>query len=398
MPLPDFLNKKTVLLISCISFFISVFLIKNVYKISTEKLLSIKILQPHSFIESQEKNESNNKIPQEHSLIQSQEKNESKNKVILVWNSLWNIENWGFNREPAKDFKAAKCKVTNCVVVDDKHKLLEADAVLFHLDLEDRPRLKPPDQRWVFFSHEPVSLYPVKPYHNLVNWVLNYRLDADIYTPYYNFFKRKTPIKIDCGAILKSKKKLAAWFVSKCKTSSKRENYVHELMKYMPVDVYGKCSINYMQNNSCNPRGSCRKDDILNTDYKFYLAFENTLFKDYVTEKYFQMLNLNVVPVVRGDGNYSVVGPPNSSINTKDFPTVEKLANYLLYLDKNDDEYIKYLEYKENYILDNISGFHTSFCHLCEKLNNPSEPYKVYDNLEKWLGNPRAPNDISNAE
>ena len=110
------------------------------------------------------------------------------------------------------------------------------------------------------------------------------------------------------------------------------------------------------------------------------------------------MLNLNIVPVFRGDGNYSVVGPPNSFINTKDFPTVEKLANYLLYLDKNDDEYIKYLEYKEHYILDNISGFRTSFCRLCEKLNNPSEPYKVYDNLEKWLGKPRAPNDISNAE
>ena len=47
-------------------------------------------------------------------------------------------------------------------------------------------------------------------------------------------------------------------------------------MKHMPVDVYGKFSIIYKQNNSCNPRGSCRKDAILNTNYKFYLPFENT--------------------------------------------------------------------------------------------------------------------------
>ena len=177
MSLPHFLNKKVVL-ISCISFFISLFLIKNVCKSSTEKLISIKIPQPRP-------------------LIQSQEKNESKNKIILLWNSLWNIENWGFNQEPAKDFKAAKYKVTNCVVVDDKHKLLEADVVLFHLDLDDRPRPKPPNQRWVFLSHEPVTLYPVKSRQNLVNWAMTYRLDADIYRPYYNFCKRKTPIKVD---------------------------------------------------------------------------------------------------------------------------------------------------------------------------------------------------------
>ena len=62
------------------------------------------------------------------------------------------------------------------------------------------------------------------------------------------------------------------------------------------------------------------------------LKHTTTLFKDYVTEKYFQMLNLNIAPVVRGDGNYSVVGSPNSFINTKDFPTVEKLANYFFFI------------------------------------------------------------------
>ena len=337
-----------------------------------------------------------------YSLCERRQLRNSQYKVILVWSDLWGQENWRFSREPEKDFKTFKCEITNCVVTDNRTRLPEADAVMFHLDLEDRPSCKPSMQRWVYWSHEPISLYPVRPYHNLVNWVQSYRRDADIYMPYFNFCKRNKPIKIDYQAILKPKTKLAAWFVSKCNTSSRREDFVRKLMEYIPVDVYGKCSEMFSQNNVCSRKENCQ-EKILNNHYKFYLALENALFKDYVTEKYFKMLDLNIVPVVRGDGDYSVVGPPNSFINTKDFSSVRDLANYLLYLNKNDDEYIKFLKYKENYKLDNITGpgeishcpgFDTGFCRLCKKLNDPNEPYKVYDNLEKWYGSERKPDDI----
>ena len=336
-------------------------------------------------------------------LLHRQKKsNNPQYKIILVWNDLWEKENWGFSREPEKDFKTFKCEVTNCVVTDDRKRLGEADAVMFHLDLEDRPSSKPSRQRWVYWSHEPISLYPVKPYHNLVNWVQSYRRDADIYMPYFNFCKRNKPIKIDYEAILKPKTKLAVWFASNCNTSSRREDFVRKLMEYIPVDVYGKCSEKFSQNNVCSRKENC-KEKILN-HYKFYLALENALFKGYITEKYFEMLDQNIVPVVRGDGDYSAVGPPNSFINTKDFSSVKELADYLLHLDKHDDEYIKFLKYKEYYKLDNITGpgqishcpgFDNGFCRLCKKLNDPNEPYKVYDNLEKWYGSERKPDDIT---
>ena len=35
-------------------------------------------------------------------------------------------------------------------------------------------------------------------------------------------------------------------------------------------------------------------------DYKFYLAFENSLCQDYITEKFFQAANAGVVPIVYG--------------------------------------------------------------------------------------------------
>ena len=36
------------------------------------------------------------------------------------------------------------------------------------------------------------------------------------------------------------KSKMVAWIASNCRTDSRREAYVLELKKYMPVDIYGK--------------------------------------------------------------------------------------------------------------------------------------------------------------
>jgi galactoside alpha-1,3-fucosyltransferase 4 len=55
--------------------------------------------------------------------------------------------------------------------------------------------------------------------------------------------------------------------------------------------------------------------------------------------------------VVIGGGNYSNpdLAIPGSYINALDFKTVEKLANYLKYLDKNDQAYSKYFEWRKHY-------------------------------------------------
>ena len=327
-------------------------------------------------------------------------------KTILVWNDLFGRKNWGFNETPEVDFIRGGCPVTKCVVISDRARLVEADAVMFHLTLDDRPSLKLPHQRWVYLSHEPISLHPIKPYPKMINWVQSFRSDADIYMPYYSVCQRESPLKIDYQNILRHKKKLAAWFVSNCGASSDRDLYVRNLMKYVPVDVYGDCSIKFWQYNKCPRNGDCKRK-LLET-YKFYLSFENTLYRDYVTEKYFDILNLNVVPIVRGDANYSSVGPPRSYIDTKDFKSVKDLADYMLYLHQNDKEYIKYLKYKEQYVLEKCEipnckentrplckeTLSRSYCKLCEKLNNEKEPYHVYGNLQKWYGDARKADDI----
>ena len=65
------------------------------------------------------------------------------------------------------------------------------------------------------------------------------------------------------------------------------------------------------------------------SNYQFYLAFENSLCKDYATEKLFRALASDLVPVVMGGANYSNIVPPKSVINVQDFESPELLGKEL---------------------------------------------------------------------
>jgi alpha-1,3-fucosyltransferase len=58
---------------------------------------------------------------------------------------------------------------------------------------------------------------------------------------------------------------------------------------------------------------------MLESTYKFYLSFENTVCPDYVTEKLFKILAHDVVPVVYGGADYTQQAPPISYIDARKF-------------------------------------------------------------------------------
>ena len=63
--------------------------------------------------------------------------------------------------------------------------------------------------------------------------------------------------------------------------------------------------------------------------YKFYLAFEDALCKDYATERFFSVYApLDMVPVVLGnkETNYSALAPPHSFIDASKFGSPAELA------------------------------------------------------------------------
>ena len=67
---------------------------------------------------------------------------------------------------------------------------------------------------------------------------------------------------------------------------------------------------------------------MLERDYKFYLSFENSICRDYATEKFFNPLRFSTVPVVYSGADYQALGvPKNSYIDARDFPSGKKNDN-----------------------------------------------------------------------
>ena len=69
-----------------------------------------------------------------------------------------------------------------------------------------------------------------------------------------------------------------------CMTLSVHIRTLFYYYRYINVDIYGRCG-----KLTCRKSDEKRCGEMLDTDYKFYLSFENSLCKDYVTEKFFKV-------------------------------------------------------------------------------------------------------------
>ncbi|XP_066975746.1 alpha-(1,3)-fucosyltransferase C-like [Macrobrachium rosenbergii] len=168
--------------------------------------------------------------------------------------------------------------------------------------------------------------------------------------------------------------KLVAWMSGHCGTYSKREQYVEELAKYVPLDKYGHCG-----RRSCQPalNDGCWKM-ILGPQYLFYLSFENNLCDEYITEKLYLPLKYNLVPVVWGGSDYDRFLPPGSYINGRHYHPKD-LASLLLSLQNDPVAYGRYHVWR-GFWTAHVGG---SMCELCHKLHT-EKGTKNYQDIPKW--------------
>ena len=137
-----------------------------------------------------------------------------------------------------------------------------------------------------------------------------------------------------------------------------------ELKLHLDITIFGKCV-----GEGINKTGGSKFfSDLLKT-HKFYLAFENSLCTDYITEKVFDRMANNVLPIVLGGADYTAHLPPHSYINVKDYSSPKKLAKYLHKLDKNDTLYNEYFAWKKNYSCLIGTPRASAKCQLCRMLN-----------------------------
>ena len=159
----------------------------------------------------------------------------------------------------------------------------------------------------------------------------NYRLP--LYALYQDA-KSLTKRNLDYENILNRKSKFCCFIVSNPDGETRNKFYL-ELSKLRYVDSAGK-----LYNNT----GFELTDKIdFIKDFKFVIAFENSTYPGYVTEKIYEPFISNCVPIYWGSELVIKDFNPKRFINCHDFENFTDVINYIDYLDKNDDAYLAML-------------------------------------------------------
>lgn len=148
---------------------------------------------------------------------------------------------------------------------------------------------------------------------------MTYHPDSDIAVPYYD---ADYPVRL--SRPVRPKRMNVCMFISSMVNSSRRQEYLLELMKHVDIDSYG-----LWQNNArlLSDDGYRTKMEVMK-DYRFTIAFENAIADDYVTEKFYEPLLSGSVPVYLGAPNIDRFAPSRSSfIDVRDYDGPEHLAH-----------------------------------------------------------------------
>ena len=73
------------------------------------------------------------------------------------------------------------------------------------------------------------------------------------------------------------------------------------------------------------------------------------LTQDYITEKYFNILPFNIIPVMLNGANMTNHAPFHSYINAEDFSSTKELAKYLKMVASNDTLFASYFWWRDYY-------------------------------------------------
>ncbi|CAP23499.1 Protein CBR-FUT-1 [Caenorhabditis briggsae] len=279
-------------------------------------------------------------------------------RIILSWNAGHSPDN------------LQGCPDWNCEFTQVRSRVNEAAAVLIaHNDPDFKPT---PDQYVLYFSQEsPANSGISLPRTDFVNMTLGFRHDTPAGSPYGYSVKLGPKSRLQGpvvdASLVKGKSKGAAWFVSHCQTSSRREEFVRRLQKHIQIDIYGGCGP-----MKC-PRGNKKCDTMLDTDYHFYVTFENSICQDYVTEKLWKSGYQNtIIPLVLKRKLVEPFVPPNSFIAVDDFKSVREMGDHLKYLMSNNTAYMEYFEWRRDYKVIFLDGSHHDvlerpwgFCQVC---------------------------------
>ena len=211
-----------------------------------------------------------------------------------------------------------------------------------------------------------------------------------LYTNHYHE-SQKLLQKPPVSEIVASKTKFCNFIYSNpnCK---QRNDFFHKLSKYKQVDAGGKVfnNLGFQVKN---------KTDFI-SQYKFSFAFENTSYPGYTTEKIFEPMLVQSIPIYWGNPLVGRDFNSNSFVNCHDFRNDEEIIERIVEIDKHIDKYVEILNepfFNNNIFPSDISDekIVARFQHIFNLLDSPYQPisltwkkhYRKYRKLREDLNN-----------
>ncbi|XP_048822009.1 alpha-(1,3)-fucosyltransferase 7 [Lagopus muta] len=296
----------------------------------------------------------------------------TKALTVLVWE-------WPSRQVP--DLSGDVCReqygIAGCRLSTEQRLLSQADVVVFlHTTLprgrDKLPRDRPHGQGWVWVSLEsPTNTRALAGWNQTFNWVMTYRRDSDIFMPYGKLVPNRS-----ATVSIPTKTNLVSWVISNYHRTQKRAEVYKNLSRYLHVNLYGKAA----------KKPLC-KDCLLPTTSKskFYLAFENSIHQDYITEKLWRnSLLAGTVPMVLGPprANYEQFIPADSFIHVDDFGSLEDLATFLKTM--NSSRYQQFFVWQKRYSVKLYADWRERICTICAVHPHLSQG-RLYPNLQSWF-------------
>lgn len=185
----------------------------------------------------------------------------------------------------------------------------------------------------------------------------NYHPSSDFVYPYFDSSVLDTvlappPVTLEYKKTMRKQgfnggKGLApiAWIVSDCHAPNGREYYVHQLQKYIDIDIYGHCS-NRNREWPTHANGTDLTDLEITSAYRFYLALENNNCDFYATEKLKRTYEAATIPIVDGPNDYGQFAATHNALIQADQHSPKQMAALVKELDENDEKYLGRLQYK----------------------------------------------------
>ena len=215
-------------------------------------------------------------------------------------------------------------------ITADRRYFQQADVIVFYLpDLLqtlEHSMEKPPGQLWVAWYMESEKKYPgfrSPEIGAIFDLRISYRQNADVVFPFYRYEYADLFLQKDAA---QHKQSNNCVFVSGGIHSEGRRQYLKELMRHTKIDFYGM-----LYNNKQTPTDhQIETERKIFRKYKFVLAFEDVIDRDYVTGKFFDPLLAGSVPIYFGAPNISDFAPgDNCFVDVRQFENPRSLAHFI---------------------------------------------------------------------